>query len=228
MKSSSRPSRAGPQRGRGSREATGKLVYDGLVLDESPGRLDPARAAALLADQALARGAHAFAPEGELAQLLVRSQVAHESAPDVPALGDEDVRAAMLAACDGLRSFDELREAGLLDHLRERLGPRGAERLGRLCPERVRLARGREARVTYEPGKPPWVASRLQDFFGMRTGPTIVDGRLALVLHLLAPNQRAVQVTRDLAGFWERHYPTIRRELMRRYPRHAWPEDPLA
>jgi ATP-dependent helicase HrpB len=48
-----------------------------------------------------------------------------------------------------------------------------------------------------------------------------------LVLHLLAPNQRAVQVTRDLAGFWQRHYPELRRQLMRRYPKHAWPEDPL-
>jgi ATP-dependent helicase HrpB len=49
-----------------------------------------------------------------------------------------------------------------------------------------------------------------------------------LVIHLLAPNQRAVQVTQDLAGFWERHYPAIRRELARKYPKHAWPEDPLA
>jgi ATP-dependent helicase HrpB len=70
------------------------------------------------------------------------------------------------------------------------------------------------------------VASRLQDFFGLREGPRVADGRVPLVLHLLAPNQRAVQVTTDLAGFWERHYPAIRRELMRRYPRHPWPEDP--
>ncbi len=60
----------------------------------------------------------------------------------------------------------------------------------------------------------------------MTAGPTAAGGRVPLVLHLLAPNQRAVQVTTDLAGFWDRHYPAIRRELMRRYPRHAWPEDP--
>ena len=61
----------------------------------------------------------------------------------------------------------------------------------------------------------------------MREGPTLARGRVPLVLHLLAPNQRAVQVTQDLAGFWSRHYPALRRELGRRYPRHAWPEDPL-
>ena len=60
----------------------------------------------------------------------------------------------------------------------------------------------------------------------MAAGPAVAGGRVPLVLHLLAPNQRAVQVTTDLAGFWDRHYPAIRRELMRRYPRHAWPEDP--
>jgi ATP-dependent helicase HrpB len=83
-------------------------------------------------------------------------------------------------------------------------------------------------KVQYGDGsRPPWIESRLQDFFGMAEGPRLAGGRVPLVLHLLAPNQRAVQVTSDLAGFWERHYPALRRELMRRYPRHAWPEDPL-
>jgi ATP-dependent helicase HrpB len=82
-------------------------------------------------------------------------------------------------------------------------------------------------RVHYPSGQPPWIESRLQDFFGLRQGPSLARGRVPLTLHLLAPNQRAVQVTADLAGFWSRHYPALRRELGRRYPRHAWPEDPL-
>jgi len=67
--------------------------------------------------------------------------------------------------------------------------------------------------------------ARLQDFFGMSRGPSICNGRLPLTLHLLAPSGRAQQVTQDLPGFWERHYPAIRRELMRKYPKHAWPEN---
>jgi ATP-dependent helicase HrpB len=82
-------------------------------------------------------------------------------------------------------------------------------------------------KVHYERAKPPWVESRLQDFFGMAVGPKVCGGRVPLVLNLLAPNQRAVQVTTDLAGFWSRHYAGIRKELMRKYPRHSWPEDPL-
>ena len=108
-----------------------------------------------------------------------------------------------------------------------RAGPNAARSLVRFASEKVRLARGREARVHYTDGAPPWIASRLQDFFGMKTTPAIGDGRRPLVVHLLAPNQRAVQVTSDLAGFWERHYPALRRELGRRYPKHAWPADPM-
>jgi ATP-dependent helicase HrpB len=95
-----------------------------------------------------------------------------------------------------------------------------------IAPLRITLPRGRQVKVHYEPGKPPWIESRLQDFFGMRETPRIALGKVALLVHLLAPNHRPVQVTTDLAGFWERLYPQVRRELMRRYPKHAWPERP--
>ena len=95
-------------------------------------------------------------------------------------------------------------------------------------PPRIRLPRGRQVPVHYEPNQPPWIASRLQDFFGMRETPTVGRGAVAVVVRLLAPNQRPVQMTSDLAGFWQRLYPQVRKELSRRYPRHAWPENPLA
>jgi ATP-dependent helicase HrpB len=68
----------------------------------------------------------------------------------------------------------------------------------------------------------------LQDFFGMSRTPAVARGAVPLVVRLLAPSQRPVQVTSDLAGFWQRLYPQLRKELARRYPKHAWPEDPLA
>ena len=93
-----------------------------------------------------------------------------------------------------------------------------------MAPESINIAGRRNVKIHYEPDRDPWIASRLQDFFGMKEGPRIAGGRVALVLHLLAPNQRPVQVTTDLAGFWLRTYPQVRRELSRRYPRHSWPE----
>jgi ATP-dependent helicase HrpB len=126
----------------------------------------------------------------------------------------------------GLRRMSELRAMDLVHTLRGEWGPLAA-RVDALAPERIALPSGRSAAVHYEAGKPPWAESHLQDFFGQRTTPRVGEGRVPLTLHLLAPNKRAVQVTQDLEGFWERHYPAVRKELMRKYPRHFWPESPL-
>ena len=111
--------------------------------------------------------------------------------------------------------------------IRNLVPPAGARRLAEIAPDAVVLPGGRKAKVTYSEGAAPFLESRLQDFFGMRQGPSAAMGRVPIVLHLLAPNYRAVQVTTDLAGFWERHYPGIAKELRRKYPRHPWPDDPL-
>jgi ATP-dependent helicase HrpB len=114
----------------------------------------------------------------------------------------------------------------LINQLRAQLNGEQARLLSQNAPEFVNLAGRRNVRVNYEAGQAPWIASRLQDFFGMTDGPKIAGGRASVVIHLLAPNQRPVQVTTDLAGFWQRTYPQVRRELSRRYPRHPWPESP--
>jgi ATP-dependent helicase HrpB len=208
-----------------------RLLYRGLVLEESRvARLDPERAAAALAEAALARGARAFAAEGALDQVVARLAFAARAFPEagLAAPGEEELRAALRELCAGRRSFAELREADLPGAMLARLSPEKRALLERMAPERIALPGGRSLRVHYGArDEAPHVESRLQDFFGLARGPSVAGGRVPLVLHLLAPNQRAVQVTTDLAGFWERHYPALRRELMRRYPRHAWPEDPL-
>jgi ATP-dependent helicase HrpB len=119
-------------------------------------------------------------------------------------------------------------KGGLLRAIEHAMPAQSRRLLEELAPGSIRLPRGgRQVRVHYEADQPPWIASRLQDFFGMRETPSVGRGKSPLVIRLLAPNQRPVQMTSDLAGFWERLYPQIRRELARRYPRHAWPEDPL-
>lgn len=211
-------------------DAFERMRYRDLILEESRKPVpDPERASALLAEAALARGARSFGEEGEIDRLMARLTFVAGAAPEsaIVAPTEEDVANALREACAGHRSFADLREAGVTSSLLSRLPPDRRALLERLAPERVTLGNGRNVRVNYDAGeKPPWVESRLQDFFGSVRGPTVAAGRVALVLHLLAPNMRAVQVTTDLAGFWERHYPALRRELMRRYPRHAWPEDP--
>jgi ATP-dependent helicase HrpB len=211
-------------------DAMERLLYEDLVLEETRSKAaDPSKVAALLHEHAAARGARSFAEAGALDGLAARMAFAASAAPEagIAAPTDADFDAALRDLCEGRRSFAELRDADLAGALLGRLDPKARAALERLAPERVTLPGGRGVRVNYDAGKPPWIESRLQDFFGMAQGPALAGGRVPLVLHLLAPNQRAVQVTTDLAGFWDRHYPALRRELGRRYPRHAWPEDPL-
>ena len=121
-----------------------------------------------------------------------------------------------------MRSFEELEQASLLALLRAELP--GHIQLAQLAPAELELPNGRSARIHYDGEQAPWTASFLQDFCGFAATP-LVCGK-PLTLHLLAPNQISVQITRDLPNFWKSHYPAIRRELCRQYPRHSWPEDP--
>jgi ATP-dependent RNA helicase HrpB len=209
-------------------ERTSRIACGSVVLEES---CSPApsseEASRVLARAALARGAPSFDRDGTVERLLARLALLREHMPEtgLPALESDALGRAIERAAAELTSFEELRAVDLEASLMSSL-TREQQRLVReQAPERIRLPGGRELQVHYEPGKPPWVASRLQDFFGMLETPRVCAGRVPLTLELLAPNQRAVQVTRDLAGFWQRHYPSIRKELMRRYPKHAWPED---
>jgi ATP-dependent helicase HrpB len=209
-------------------ERVTKMTYGAVTLDETR---QPAPASdevsKVLAEHALDEGVAAFAELEKVTAWQCRVDAVRSGFPEAqfPVPDDAFVREALRESCAGLRSFAELREVNMIDVLQAKLTPQQASLLHKETPERITLPGGRVVKVNYEPGKPPWIESRLQDFFGLAKGPAV--GRTSLVLHLLAPNMRAVQVTTDLSGFWERHYPSIRKELMRHYPRHSWPDDPL-
>lgn len=204
------------------------LKYGSVILDESHTVAGPGpEASAILVETAIQRGL--FQGENvsrlrEKLKLLVQTGLLPvELSPTEAALS-----AALQRLCSGRIDLDGLDDVALAEALGLALGSDAARALRQAAPDWCQLAGGRRVRIHYEPSCSPWIASRLQDFFGMDSTPVIAEGRQPLTLHLLAPNQRAVQVTQDLAGFWERHYPSIRRELMRRYPKHKWPEDPRA
>ncbi|MBK7539546.1 MAG: ATP-dependent helicase HrpB [Myxococcales bacterium] len=210
-----------------------QLAYQGLVIDDhrepDGARKDPAGASAVLVREALAVGIERFVDADALARWRNRVALVAQLVPDagVPSLSQEDLRRVLEQACQGLCSFDELRRASVLDLLDAQLGEH-RRTVDRLAPTHLALPRRGRVAIHYEAGQPPWIASRMQDFFGLARAPAVGDGRVPLVLHLLAPNQRPVQVTQDLPGFWVKHYPALRKQLMRRYPKHAWPEDPTA
>ena len=211
-------------------DASTRLRFGQLVLDEShDADVDPALATPLLTEQALAADVGRLADLEVLALTRARVGFLCTAAPELelPALNDAAVREALIELCQGRRSFSEIREVGLVPTLLGRLSGDQRRALDALAPKEVVLGSGRRLRVVYEAGRPPRVGSLLQDFFGTSQGPTLVHGRVPLTLELLAPSHRPVQVTTDLASFWRTHYPSLKKELSRRYPRHDWPDDPL-
>jgi ATP-dependent helicase HrpB len=110
--------------------------------------------------------------------------------------------------------------------LRSQLSPQQLTDVERLVPTHLTVPSGSRIRLDYSGEAAPVLAVRVQELFGSTRTPAVVDGRVPVLLHLLSPASRPVQVTDDLAGFWERGYPQVRSELRGRYPRHAWPEDP--
>jgi ATP-dependent helicase HrpB len=203
------------------------LRYDELVIDESRSvPVDTAAATRLLVTKALEKGIESFAHAKELESFVLRVRFASQHSPQViyhPAMAEN----ALATLAEGAVSFAELRKlagnGGLIAAMQATLPMR---LLDEIAPTHVTLPHGRRARIEYHDGRPPSVSSRLQDFFGLRESPSVANGNIRLVVHLLAPNQRPVQVTTDLVSFWKDLYPQVRRELSRRYPKHSWPETP--
>ncbi len=208
--------------GQGRVERRSSLWYRDLCLDEIRRPADPGDPATA---EILAGAARELPLEG-LEDLLDRLAFLGRVRPELALPRGEELRHQLLArGCLGKVTLKELQGVDWAWVARELLGPEGTRLLEAWAPEHVQLPK-RRVRVAYS-GEAPWIESRLQDFLGMKEGPRIAGGSIPLVLHLLAPNFRAVQVTTDLAGFWRRAYQELRPQLSRRYPRHLWPEDPL-
>ncbi len=167
--------------------------------------------------------------EPGVASFLARSRSLAQWRPDldIPSFDRSDLERQLPLLVAGKRSFAELRRAPLLDVLAGSLSFEQRRTLDQMAPERIEVPTGNRIRLAYEAGKAPVLAVRIQELFGLRETPSVAGGRVPVLLHLLAPNMRPQQVTDDLPSFWRNTYPVVRKELKGRYPKHAWPEDPL-
>ena len=200
-------------------ERRSEIRYEGLSIDVSRAPADPAdpRVAGLLA-QALKDRALDEVPARYLARLAFLRQ--HRPDLELP----EDLLGPLLAgACAGRTTLREVQDVDWPRALHQAFPAETLRLLDAWAPETIQLPKGRPTKVHYE-DDPPWIASRLQEFWGLKKTPAVAGGAVPLVLHLLAPNMRALQVTTDLAGFWQRVYKELRPALSRRYPKHHWPE----
>lgn len=203
--------------------------YEDLVLSERENPPDSEAAAEVLARAAAERLDRGLAlDDPEVASFLTRARLLREWMPKLglPDFGADFLRGLLPTLTPGRKSFAELRRAPLLEALQGALTWTQLQALEKEAPERLEVPSGSRIRITYEPGKPPVLAARIQEMFGLAETPRIAGGRVPVLLHLLAPNGRPQQVTHDLRSFWENTYPQVKKELQGRYPKHAWPQDP--
>jgi ATP-dependent helicase HrpB len=134
----------------------------------------------------------------------------------------------LVPALAGKTAISQLPSDDLQAALNEKLPWPLRRRLEAEAPTHFEAPTGARAAIDYEAEAGPTIAIRLQELFGLDRHPAIAGGRTPLVIELLSPAHRPVQVTRDLPGFWRGSYAAVRTELRGRYPRHFWPDDPLA
>ena len=214
---------------RGLRETRlGALV---LRREELP-RPGPEAAQALIVDQVRQHGLDWLAWDEGSRQWRARAARARELFGDPwPDLSDQ----ALLATLDqwlvpwlgGVSGREQLDRLPLREMLAALCPARGQE-LEQWLPATFTSADGRQWKIDYTAVGQPVLALPVQAMFGCRQTPALADGRLTLTLHLLSPARRPLAVTSDLASFWQQGYPQVRRDMRGRYPKHAWPEDPLA
>jgi ATP-dependent helicase HrpB len=207
---------------------TQKTLYGKLVLEEHQIREQTKQYETVLMKQLASSWPKPFDDDSALLYLRTRISLAKNEGCNlnIPYFLGDDFELLLYHICEGKKSFNEILKKSLNEYIEELLNYEDKKILSELFPSTIIIGKGRKVKVHYEEGKTPWIASRLQDFFGTLETPSICKGTIPLVVHLLAPNMQALQVTTDLAGFWERGYMEVKKGLSRKYPRHSWPEDP--
>lgn len=207
-----------------------RVYYDQIIVGETPMPLEPSDAEAVhdLLLKALQKSwPQPFADHEALAryhhklELLAAVGIPH----DLPQFVGDILELWQHTLTEGATGFGDLAAVDLAASLQAQLSYAQQALLAQCLPEAIMVADRRFA-ITYAPDSTPKISGRIQWFFGVRQHPAIAEGRLPLLVELLAPNQRPAQLTTDLLGFWRGSYPEIRKELARRYPKHHWPLDP--
>jgi len=207
-----------------------RLYYQDLLLrEDASASVDPAVAETVLACALRPQADSIFQENPQAALWLARYDFLRRAVPELnwPDLDVKVLGELLERICQGKTTLDQVVKADFVPVLESRLEPSLVRELREGAPETLTIPSGRHARLVYEPNRPPILAVRLQELFGWSETPRLARGRVPVLLHLLGPNYRPVQITSDLRSFWETTYHQVRKDLRGRYPKHAWPEDPF-
>ena len=185
----------------------------------------PAEAAArLLAGEILADRLPLPNWDHTVEQWLLRLRLLCEHCPELqlPPITEDDRKHLIEQLCHGAVSYKDIKEREVKPLVMSWLSPAQRELLDKHAPERLTLSNGRTPKVSYEAGNPPHISVRIQELYDVTQTPRLALGRVPVVVHILTPGMKPIQVTQDLANFWREHYPRIKSELQRKYPKHEW------
>ena len=202
-----------------------EIVFRDLPLSSSPLDPPPAEESARLLAKAVLSGECPLKKwDRAVDQWIARVNLLAAACPDwdLPSCGETERELVVQQICHGAVSAKEVKDRPVLPAFRSLLSPAQTALVEQHMPERVTLSNGRSVKVQYADAAEPFISARIQELFGVETLPALAAGRIPLVLHILAPSHRPVQITKDLPGFWRDHYPRIKKELSRKYPRHEW------
>ena len=157
-------------------------------------------------------------------QWLARLALLCQHCPELqlPPITDDDRRHLIAQLCHGAVSYKDLKEREVKPVVMSWLSEAQRALLDKHAPERLTLPNGRTPKVSYEPGVSPYFSLRIQELYDVSATPKIAMGRVPVVAHILTPGMKPVQVTQDLGNFWREHYPKLKSELQRKYPKHEW------
>ena len=201
-----------------------QVSFRDLILEEKKREAEAGPAAAAVLAQAVLAGRCAWpgwSPEADL--LLERLETVRGwDGGEWPVWDEEAKRMVLEAQSEGCLTWRQANETTAVSAIREWLGKERTANLDALAPERIPLPGGKSAKVKYGKGREAVVSAKIQDLYGLKKLPVIGGGKVTVTMEILGPNQRPLQVTRDLGSFWEKTYPALKPELQRRYPKHEW------
>ena len=211
--------------------AVQKLYYMDLVLDEKDSHLTPDDLKGEILQQGLMNHLKQVLPDldSPAGQLLERINIYGQLFQNInfPVVDSDSLLEPLSWMCKGKKTLAEVKDGDWFNAVRTILSHEQYVALQKELPEKLTLPSGKIVPLKYQIGKSPLLEARIQELFGWKETPKIGGGKLPLLISLLAPNYRSQQLTLDLAGFWKNTYPQVRKDLRGRYPKHAWPEDPL-
>ncbi len=201
-----------------------KLFRD-LVIESQDRDAEPSSEASACLAQAVANGDLTLNQWNDsVEQWIARVNFLAGALPEhhISIIGAAEREYIVQLACEGATNYREIKDRPILNFARSILTPAQQQLVEKHAPERLELPGGRRAKITYGPDSSPVLSARIQDLYGVTDDLKIAAGRVALIIRVLAPNHRPVQVTNSLKTFWVESYPKLKQQLQRQYPKHEW------